>query len=67
MNQQLLNAVGVGHPVLDEVCGLAQRHGLSAKLTGGGGGGCAITLVPPGTHGGRCIYSHIHVQHTTCI
>lgn len=48
VNQQLLNAVGVGHPVLDEVCGLAQRHGLSAKLTGGGGGGCAITLVPPG-------------------
>lgn len=48
MNQQLLNAIGVGHPSLDRVCAMAQQFGLSAKLTGAGGGGCAIALIPPG-------------------
>ncbi len=48
VNQHLLNAIGVGHPSLDRVCGIAQRIGLSAKLTGGGGGGCSIALIPPG-------------------
>ena len=49
MNQHLLNAIGVGHPALDRVCAVAQQFGLPAKLTGGGGGGCAIALIPPGT------------------
>lgn len=48
MNQHLLNAVGVGHAALDQVCTLAQGKGLAAKLTGAGGGGCAIILIPPG-------------------
>ena len=48
MNQQLLNAIGVGHKTLTQVCGIAQERGMGAKLTGAGGGGCAIVLIPPG-------------------
>ena len=50
MNQHLLNALGVGHAALDRVYALARERGLAAKLTGAGGGGCAIVLVPPGVH-----------------
>ena len=48
INHHLLNAIGVGHPSLDKACAIAQQFGLGAKLTGGGGGGCAIALIPPG-------------------
>ena len=37
--------------MLDGVCEMASRAGLAAKLTGAGGGGCAIVLVPPGWDG----------------
>ncbi|NVB41715.1 mevalonate kinase [Pseudenhygromyxa sp. WMMC2535] len=43
--QELLSALGVSHPVLDDLCALALRHGAAAaKLTGAGGGGCAFAL-----------------------
>ena len=32
------------------MCSIARQFGLAAKLTGAGGGGCAIALVPPGTN-----------------
>lgn len=48
MNHHLLNALGVGHSTLDKVCQIVNQFGLTGKLTGGGGGGCAIALVPPG-------------------
>lgn len=48
MNHALLNSIGVGHPVLDRVVSLAAQHQLNgAKLTGAGGGGCALVLLPP--------------------
>lgn len=47
-NHHLLNTIGVGHPALDKVCRLAAEAGLAAKLTGAGGGGCAVVLLPPG-------------------
>ncbi|KAI9026918.1 ribosomal protein S5 domain 2-type protein [Hyaloraphidium curvatum] len=49
MNHSLLSALGTSHPTLESVRSITARHGLASKLTGGGGGGCALTLVPDGT------------------
>ena len=51
-NQHLLNAVGVGHYTFDLICRTTKEFGFSSKLTGAGGGGCAITLITPG----QCVY-----------
>uniref|UniRef100_A0A8C2MG11 Mevalonate kinase n=1 Tax=Cricetulus griseus TaxID=10029 RepID=A0A8C2MG11_CRIGR len=48
MNQHHLNALGVGHTSLDQLCRITAAHGLHSKLTGAGGGGCGITLLKPG-------------------
>ncbi|KAJ1973010.1 Mevalonate kinase [Dimargaris verticillata] len=45
-NQQLLRLLGVSHPSLEGICTTAAQYGLAAKLTGGGGGGCALAWVP---------------------
>lgn len=45
---RLLCALGVGHASLETVCTLAAGEGVMSKLTGAGGGGCAISLLPPG-------------------
>lgn len=46
-NQKLLEALGVSHPALEEVILIAKSYGLSAKLTGAGGGGFALIVLPP--------------------
>jgi hypothetical protein len=57
MNHHLLNAVGVGHPALTALVEAAaaaryahaasgEQRGFACKLTGAGGGGCAIILSP---------------------
>ena len=48
INQGLLNSVGVGHEKLDTVARIAKDIGWT-KLTGAGGGGCALTLLKEGT------------------
>ena len=48
MNQHLLNALGVGHASLTAVVEASSVRGMACKLTGAGGGGCAITLLPLG-------------------
>eukprot|EP01114_Cavostelium_apophysatum_P014500 TRINITY_DN3780_c0_g1_i2.p1 TRINITY_DN3780_c0_g1~~TRINITY_DN3780_c0_g1_i2.p1 ORF type:complete len:393 (-),score=52.13 TRINITY_DN3780_c0_g1_i2:152-1330(-) len=47
-NHELLGRLGVGHPALDKVCETTQRFGFPSKLTGAGGGGCALTLISDG-------------------
>eukprot|EP01126_Amoeba_proteus_P024527 TRINITY_DN2469_c0_g2_i3.p1 TRINITY_DN2469_c0_g2~~TRINITY_DN2469_c0_g2_i3.p1 ORF type:complete len:205 (-),score=46.32 TRINITY_DN2469_c0_g2_i3:86-700(-) len=45
LNQHLLNAIGVGHKSIDQVCRVALDHHLPSKLSGAGGGGCAFTFI----------------------
>lgn len=46
-NQKLLEALDVSHECLEDVVNIAKTHGLCAKLTGAGGGGFALVLLPP--------------------
>ncbi len=46
MNHHLLCALGVGHATLSTIELESDKLGLAAKLTGAGGGGCAITFIP---------------------
>ncbi|KAF4629344.1 hypothetical protein G7Y89_g8805 [Cudoniella acicularis] len=49
VNHGLLVALGVSHPRLDRIRELVDHEGIGwTKLTGAGGGGCAITLLKPG-------------------
>ncbi|KAI3659995.1 hypothetical protein MP638_000043 [Amoeboaphelidium occidentale] len=44
-NHYLLNSIDVGHSSLDTVFAIAKKHGFTAKLTGAGGGGCALVYL----------------------
>ncbi|XP_047468624.1 mevalonate kinase-like [Penaeus chinensis] len=44
INHSLLCALGVSHPSLDRLVGLARASGLRGKLTGAGGGGFGIVV-----------------------
>eukprot|EP00211_Chloroparvula_japonica_P005413 CAMPEP_0119135830 /NCGR_PEP_ID=MMETSP1310-20130426/20153_1 /TAXON_ID=464262 /ORGANISM="Genus nov. species nov., Strain RCC2339" /LENGTH=356 /DNA_ID=CAMNT_0007126775 /DNA_START=153 /DNA_END=1219 /DNA_ORIENTATION=+ len=48
-NQELLDLIGVNHEKIKEVVAIASEHGLKAKLTGAGGGGCVFILLHPTT------------------
>jgi mevalonate kinase len=51
-NHQLLVDLGVSTPALDQAVRVAQQAGaLGAKLTGAGGGGCAVALVDGASRG----------------
>ncbi len=43
-NHEVLNALGVGHPLLEKLVAAARPSSFGAKLTGAGGGGSMIAL-----------------------
>ncbi|KAL0075720.1 GHMP kinase [Phycomyces blakesleeanus] len=45
INHCLLHALGVSHTSLETVRSITAKHGLKTKLTGAGGGGCAVTVL----------------------
>ncbi|CCO33914.1 mevalonate kinase [Rhizoctonia solani AG-1 IB] len=47
-NHGHLVTLGVSHPVLEQIKEITSKpdYGLHTKLTGAGGGGCAVTLIP---------------------
>ena len=49
-NHARLVALGVSHPSLENIRQItaAKPYALHTKLTGAGGGGCAVTLIPDG-------------------
>lgn len=52
VNHGLLFSLGVSHPRLERLRHLVDQAGVGwTKLTGGGGGGCAITLLKPEASG----------------
>ncbi|XP_010255925.1 PREDICTED: mevalonate kinase-like [Nelumbo nucifera] len=46
MNQGLLQCMGVGHASIETVLQTTLKYKLTSKLTGAGGGGCVLTLLP---------------------
>lgn len=58
MNQGLLQCMGVSHASIETVIRTTSKYKLSSKLTGAGGGGCVLTLLP------TCILFHGSI--TTC-
>ncbi|CAI5724106.1 unnamed protein product [Hyaloperonospora brassicae] len=45
-NQKVLSDLGVSHPQIDAVARICKQFNGATKLTGAGGGGCAISLLP---------------------
>ena len=60
-NHTLLDRLRVSHPSLEAVRRItgADPYNLATKLTGAGGGGCAVTLIPEG----RCSLSFAPALH----
>lgn len=46
MNQGLLQSMGVSHATIETVLRTTLKYKLASKLTGAGGGGCVLTLLP---------------------
>lgn len=46
MNQGLLQCMGVSHASIETVIRTTLKYKLASKLTGAGGGGCVLTLLP---------------------
>ena len=45
MNQNLLNCLDIGHEKIDQIVNISKKYGLSAKLTGAGGGGIVLVYL----------------------
>ncbi|XP_068145640.1 mevalonate kinase [Drosophila tropicalis] len=51
INNDLLKAIGVSHPKLEQIFTIAFKRGFFSKLTGAGAGGYAIVLLPENYQG----------------
>jgi mevalonate kinase len=51
MNHSLLGALGASHPALEAVALATRRRALLSKITGAGGGGCALVFAPESSDG----------------
>ena len=56
-NHAHLVELGVSHPALEAIKAKTLSYNLQTKLTGAGGGGCAVTLIPDSTYSPRILYS----------
>ncbi|KAJ1922794.1 Mevalonate kinase [Coemansia sp. S100] len=52
INHGLLSTLGVSHASLERVREVTAVRNLASKITGAGGGGCALTLIPNGMASG---------------
>lgn len=62
MNQGLLQAIGVSHLCIESIVQTTSSYKLQSKLTGAGGGGCVLTLLPQ-----SILNCRIFVEYKACI
>lgn len=62
MNQGLLQGIGVSHLCIESIVQTTSSYKLHSKLTGAGGGGCVLTLLPQ-----SILNCRVFVDHKVCI
>lgn len=75
MNQGLLQCMGVSHASIETVLRTTLKFKLTSKLTGAGGGGCVLTLLPTCILSLNsffldnviCLVSSFHLCHLSCM
>lgn len=67
-NHELLRLLDVSHPSIEaiKIKASAEPFGLHTKLTGAGGGGCVVTIVPDGEFGRLSRILHLY-DDTDCL
>lgn len=56
INNDLLKAIGVSHPKLEHIFSIAFQRGFFSKLTGAGGGGYVIVILPENCKSNEVFY-----------
>jgi mevalonate kinase len=62
MNQGLLQGIGVSHLCIESIVQTTSSYKLQSKLTGAGGGGCVLTLLPQ-----SILNCRVCVEYKVCI
>ncbi|KAI2804839.1 hypothetical protein BLOT_003827, partial [Blomia tropicalis] len=66
MNQNLLNCLNVGHKKIDQIVAISHKYGLSAKLTGAGGGGIVLIYLSSNFDHNENLINELQLQGCTC-